>query len=121
MRVLPHQLDRQGFRLRYGILLDVLIPYQDIERIDQVKHQEPGMGQEGLKVDAGERTARIRVGGAVNLRLALRRPLRLRTLSGWSAPVEAIAFWADAPGRLRQELQERLLSADRSGSLTARQ
>ncbi len=106
-RMLPHQLEAVALRVRDGALLDVRVPYVAIAGASVSERRLPGR-PEGLEVDATRRCAHIKVGGAVNIALALSTPLQIETMTGHTRPVDQLCFWTDAPQDLLEALRGKL-------------
>jgi len=106
-RMLPHQLGTLTLRVRDGALLDVRVPYVAIAGASVSEHRPPGR-PEGLEEDANRRCAYVKVGGAVNIALALSTPLQIETMTGRTRPVDQLCFWTDAPQDLVEALRGKL-------------
>jgi hypothetical protein len=113
----PHEIEDQGLRLRYSSLLDLRVPYELIARAEYAERTRGRFRPRGLEVAPDERAAYIRVGGAVNVRLTLSRPVRLPG-RGHTMPVESISLWTDTPGPLLRALEERICPAPAGGGLS---
>lgn len=119
--VLPHRLEADGLRLRYGLLNWAFIPFEIIEQVHQVRRTTPG-GREGLRIsDSVPATAYLGIGGRTDITIELCQPVRFWSLSGLSRPVRIIHFAADQPDRLVAALRERVARTARSltGSATS--
>jgi hypothetical protein len=101
--VLPHRLEQDGVRLRYGIFADTLIPYPVIERVELQQLRSPSRG-EGLRVDRENETAHITIGGRTSVTLHLRAPCALNGLLNLTPPVRTVYVAADDPEGLTREL-----------------
>lgn len=109
--VLPHRLEVDGLRLRYGVLNEVLIPYDGITDVREARRKSPG-GGDGLTVreeDGG--TAYLSVGGRTHVTLALSRPVQFRSLGGLSQPTSLVHVSVNQPDRLAAALRDRLTAS----------
>jgi len=95
LSVLPHQVQAEGLRVRYGVLLEGSIPYRAITSITADRARSPL--HEGVRVDEKLRRADIAVGGRTDVRLDLAEPVSLRTLRGARPGVTLIRLAADDP------------------------
>jgi hypothetical protein len=107
--VLPHRLESDALRLRYGALAEGRIPYDAIDVVERARRSPPG-GRDGFRVaraaDAAE--AYLAVGGRTAVTLRLRAPRALAVLRGMAEPVTAVHLAVDEPERFVRELQRRI-------------
>ncbi|HEX5502491.1 MAG TPA: hypothetical protein VFW96_07695 [Thermomicrobiales bacterium] len=127
LTVLPHRLEPDGLRLRYGLLAEVFLRYDTIASVAAERRAWPG-GGEGLRVLPARRgkdgtdylpTALLLCGGKTDLTIRLREPRALDGFLGPTAPVLAIAAAADDPERLAADLTARLAAAPQPPALSA--
>lgn len=64
LRAFPHLVTQHGLLLRYGVLAEAWIPWEDLAGIDLERLASPG-GQDGLSVSVG--TATLAVGGVTSV------------------------------------------------------
>lgn len=104
----PHTVGPEGIRVREGMEIDLLVPWDDVASIrivpTRVDH-EPGTPKIGRVFDeGGERICAIRMGGETNIEVRFERPLTV-TLPGLAPKggvhrVDALRFWVDDPDAL---------------------
>ncbi|MEV4181752.1 hypothetical protein AB0J28_09955 [Streptosporangium canum] len=87
--VYPHTVDDERLRIRFGGLLDVVIP---VRLIESVRAERVSKGQSKLAEMVGE-TLSVEVGGMTNLVVRLREPYEV---NGFGR-VRAVRFTADDP------------------------
>jgi hypothetical protein len=102
---LPHRLEGDGLRLRYGLFAEVLVPYDEISGIERHKLRDAA---EGLQLSPDECTASLAVGGETDLTLRLKAPLVVRSFLKETVPVGVIHLAADDPGGLARALVSQL-------------
>lgn len=103
LRVLPHRIDPDGLRLRYGLFADGAIPYDAIEGVALERHQPPER-RDGLRFSPRRTIAYLAVGGRTDVTLTLRTPRAVRGPFKAPSPVRMICLAADEPERLACEL-----------------
>lgn len=102
---LPHRLEKNGIRMRYGAFTEGFIPYEEIADI-QYSNQRPPKYHDGLQVSKEDDIAYLVVGGNTNITLSLRTPHSLRGFLEESKPFSAFHLVADEPERFLQELRQ---------------
>ncbi|TAK36545.1 MAG: hypothetical protein EPO21_02240 [Chloroflexota bacterium] len=107
---LPHKLEANGLRLRYGTFADALIPYEEIAALE-LKRLKPPKGRDGLCVARDENAAYLTVGGRTDLTLHLRAAHLVQGLFRPTPPVTTVHLSADEPERLARELERRVESS----------
>lgn len=115
--VLPHRLESDGLRVRYGVLNETVIPRDRIIGIEEEQRKVPG-GREGLIFPDGETgVAYLSIGGRTHLRIEVAEPVQFLTLTGPSRPIDVLNLAANHADRLSAALRERLptLSRDDRG------
>jgi len=111
--VLPHRLEPEGLRVRYGVLNEAVIPYDRIVGLEEEQRKTPD-GREGLIFPEGETgVAFLSIGGRTHLRIEVDEPVRFRTFTGPSRPINVLSVAANHPDRLGAALRERLPSRRR--------
>lgn len=106
---LPHRLENDGVRLRYGTLAEGFVPYSSVEDVDLSPRASPDSG-DGLHVRDG--AAYLAVGGRTDVTLKLREPQALNGLLRPTEPVDLVHLATDDPGRLTKELRKRVRDAE---------
>ena len=111
--LLPHRMEEDGLRLRYGAHAEVFVPYAEIEEVEVRPLSPAGSGRglfpaEGLIWSSEEGVLLIPVGGKTDLSLRLRSPLEGRGLFRSLGPAAKIRAAADEPSRRAEELRRRL-------------
>ena len=104
---LPHRLEEDGLRLRYGLLAEGFFPYQEIEATSRRELEAPTPG-DGLSRDSGEETLYLASGGKTDVSLRLRVP---RSMSGFTKDTEPalhVCLAVDEPDRFVRELRLRI-------------
>lgn len=104
---LPHSLEEDGLRLRYGLFAEVLVPYEQIRSVERKSRKAPKQG-DGLQTAPGEDAAYLAISGKTDLALKLGKPLAVGGFFKKIAPVGAIHVAADEPERLARELDRRV-------------
>jgi|GEM_PF-5619883 len=109
LSLLPHRLEGDGIRLRYGAHAEVFVPYAEIREV--LLHPARPAGKtsllfpaEGLAFSREEGEISIPVGGRTDLSLRLRSPASARGLLRARGPAGCVRFAADEPERLAAEL-----------------
>ena len=106
LKVLPHQLEAGGIRLRHGNVAEVLIPYHEIANIEQQPLRAPG-GRDGLVTDHSAGRAYLAVGGRTDITLRLRTARPVYGLLRPTPPVTTVHVAADDPAHLAAALRTR--------------
>ena len=106
LKVLPHQLEAGGVRLRHGNLAEVLIPYHEIADVEQQSLGAPG-GRDGLVTDRNAGSAYLAVGGRTDVTLRLRAARSVYGLLRPTPPVTTVHVAADDPAHLTEALRPR--------------
>ncbi len=106
LRVLPHALEGECLRLRFGAFAEGVVPYAQIAGITLGRRRTPG-GRDGLQVVTGAPVAYLGTGGRTDLTIHLRTPLTVRGLRGATKPVTIVCLAADEPAALAHALAQR--------------
>ncbi|MHB1134950.1 MAG: hypothetical protein ACYC4L_21475 [Chloroflexota bacterium] len=114
--VLPHRLEADGLRLRFGVLAEVLVPYTAIAEVTAEHRRAPG-GAEGLRAQPEAGVAYLAANGTTDLTLRLRQPLSLQGLLNRTPPVTTLHVAVDEPHRLAASLATRLPAEDGGAAL----
>jgi hypothetical protein len=104
---LPHRLEEEGLRLRYGLLAEGFFPYQEIETVSRRELEAPTSG-DGLSRVSSEETLYLAAGGKTDVSLRLRAP---RSMSGFSKdtePAYLVCLAVDERDRFVRELRRRI-------------
>ena len=104
---LPHRLEEEGLRLRYGLLAEGFFPYREIEAVSRRELEAPIYG-DGLLHVSGEETLYLATGGKTDVSLRLRAP---RSMSGFSKDTEPaclVCLAVDKPDGFVRELRRRI-------------
>jgi hypothetical protein len=112
MRVLPHRLEADGLRLRYGFMAEGFVPYSSIESVEHRRTKLPEKAGEGLYVPKTGAVGYLPIGGRADVTIRLNDPVSLQGLLTVAPPVLVIHFGTDAPDRLAAALRERLVSKE---------
>ena len=113
--MLPHRLEEEGLRLRYGLLAEGFFPYQEIETASRKELAAPTSG-DGLSRDSGGETIYLASGGKTDVSLRLRVP---RSMSGFSKDTEPalrVCLAVDEPDGFVRELRLRIGTPTRNPS-----
>lgn len=114
LRVHPHLLTDDGIRVRHGALIDVAVPWAEVERADAVSRDLPSsLWTLQQEVEDDGVHLHVAVSGSTNVRLVLRRPVTVRTPRG-PLDVVRLSLLADEPRELVAEVRRRV--AERSAS-----
>lgn len=87
----PHVVGRSGLRVRYGVSVDVQIPWDAITTVRQDRRANPG--QRTVQLD-GE-TLHVVVAGQTTVRVDLARPVTVALPRDRTAEITALHFHAD--------------------------
>jgi hypothetical protein len=110
---LPHRLEENGLRLRYGALAEGFVPFSEIAAVERAQRRAPGPG-DGLQTDPEEGEIYLATGGKTDLTLRLRSPQTAKGLFRSVGPASTIHLAADEPERLASKLRERIGEATHS-------
>ncbi len=105
--VLPHRLTPLGLQLRYGLFVDIIIPYAHIASVS-VRRGKSERQRDGLHIDAAAETAYLAIDGQTDVVIALDAPLPLSNFSDVTAPVATLQVATDEPERLVTDLRRHL-------------
>ncbi|HKD77462.1 MAG TPA: hypothetical protein VKB76_18290 [Ktedonobacterales bacterium] len=105
--VLPHRLTPQGVQLRYGLFVDILIPYAHIVSVD-VRRGRSQRQRDGLHIDATTETAYLAVDGQTDITIELEAPIPLINLGTATAQVAILNVATDEPQRLVADLRKQI-------------
>jgi hypothetical protein len=110
LRVLPHQLEADGLRLRYGALAEAWVPYHALQHIE-LERRAPRAGGEGaLRTHNpdGEPVGWLVVGGRTDLTLTLDAPATLTRVLGRPIVARQLHVAADDAPELQAALRARV-------------
>lgn len=108
---LPHQLDAEGVRLRYGALAEGFIPFATIAEVAREKRKTPKKTQ-GLSLSADQPAAYFGIDGTTDVVLHLFAPQQMRGFLNSTPPVSTVYLAVDEPERFVRELRQRLEQRD---------
>ena len=98
LRVLPHRLETNGIRLRYGTLAEAFVPYSSIVDIAAKRAPTPN-GKEGLVVSSDGTTAYLSVGSRTDVEIHLEPARTIQGLVKETEPVGTMRVAVDEPER----------------------
>lgn len=101
---LPHRLEENGLRLRYGAFAEGFVPYAEISEVEHATRKSP-KGGEGLRAAPEEDALYLATGGRTDLTLHLNSPRAVKGLSQTLEPTKTIHLAADEPGELTAKLR----------------
>ena len=104
---LPHSLQEDGLRLRYGAFADGFIPYREIASVERASRKAPTSG-DGLQTSHQGDEIYISISGKTDLTLLLHTPHTVEGLFRTAGPAATIHLAADEPKRLATELRGRI-------------
>jgi hypothetical protein len=104
---LPHSLQEDGLRLRYGAFADGFIPYREIASVERASRRAPRSG-DGLQTSPQGNEIYISISGKTDLTLLLHTPHTVEGLFRTAGPAATIHLAADEPKRLATELRGRI-------------
>ena len=110
---LPHSLEEDGLRLRYGALAEGFVPLSEIAAVQLAQRRAPGPG-DGLQTDTEGGGIYLATGGRTDLTLTLHSPQTVQGLFRSAGPASTIHLTADEPKRLASELREHIGEVSRS-------
>lgn len=102
---LPHRLEENGLRLRYGAMVEGFVPLSEIAAVERTQRRAPGPG-DGLQTDPEDGGIYLAMGGRTDLTLRLRSPQTVKGLLRNAGPASTIHLAADEPQRLASKLRE---------------
>lgn len=112
LTVKPHLVGETGLRVRHGVTVDVLVPW---EAVAAVTHRERGREKSRAvqldHTDDGD-VVSVVIGNRTNVDVALREPLVLRLPDG-PRTVTAVRLAADDPRALVRAARQRVAGVDR--------
>jgi hypothetical protein len=112
---LPHRLEEEGLRLRYGLLAEGFVPYQEIETASRKERRASNPG-DGLSRVTGEEALYLATSGETDVALRLRAPRSMRGFLKETEPASLVCLAIDEPDRFVRELCRRIeTSVPRSG------
>ena len=111
LRSYPHLLGSDSLRIRNGAMHDIAVPWGTIEKVTTEDRSLPSSMWVLQPQDTDRGThLNVAVSGRVNVHLALREQLPVRTRSGELA-VTAVSLWVDEPrdvaARIRRQVDAR--------------
>jgi len=98
LRVHPHLVDDNGIRIRYGFMVDVMVPW----------HAIASVRSRGRGVEAAPGLLNIPVAKQTTVDIVLREPLMLDPRRAGGQPVTEVRLYADDPAVLVAQLRQRL-------------
>jgi hypothetical protein len=113
LAALPHRLEEDGLRLRYGALAEGFVPFSEIAAVERARRRAPGPG-DGLQTDPEDGGMYLATGGKTDLTLILHSPRTIRGLFRSAGPATTIHLATDELERLASELRERIGVGSRS-------
>ncbi|GAA3391320.1 hypothetical protein GCM10020369_48820 [Cryptosporangium minutisporangium] len=106
MRVYPHLLTPSALRVRHGGSIDLVVPWDVVERVTVTKSELPSSMRTLHETETERGTAlQVGVGGETNVHAVLRRPTRVRTPRG-ERDIVAVSFFTDDPRALVARAKE---------------
>jgi hypothetical protein len=93
-RVHPHVVETAGLRVRNGMTLDFLVPWEQIAEARYRMRSLEGMRTFQVEGEGGARALSIGVGSQTTVDLLLREPVVLRC-GRQGVPVSSLRFYAD--------------------------
>nr|WP_274636593.1 hypothetical protein [Microbacterium bovistercoris] len=107
----PHSVGPDGLRVREGLELDLLVPWEDFVSLEVVRKTVEGKPGRVFEDDGG-RVCAVRVGSETNLEVRFEHPITVRlpgvAPKGGEHTIDVLRFWADDPravvGAVRAEL-----------------
>jgi len=111
LKVHPHVVEDAGLRVRNGIAVDALVPWEDVAAVRYRMRSLEGMRNIQVAEDGPARALSVGVGSQTNVDLELRVPRVLPVRRTAGEPVAVVRIYADDPkglvARIRTELAER--------------
>jgi hypothetical protein len=105
--MLPHRLEEEGLRLRFGLLAEGFFPYQEIEAASRRELEAPTSG-DGLSRVSGEETLYLATDGKTDVSLRLRAPRSMRGFLKDTEPACLVCLAVDEPDRFVRKLRRRI-------------
>jgi hypothetical protein len=91
LTVYPHVVRPSGLRIRYGVSLDVQLPWDAVGEVRAVRRSNAGKGTVQLDGDA----LHVVIGGQTTVRVELTRPVRVTLAGPRTAEVTSVDLHAD--------------------------
>ncbi len=113
--VLPHALEADGLRLRYGLLAEGFIPYGEIEAASRERREASNSG-DGLSSVLEEDALYLAAGGRTDVALRLHAPRSMRGLLRDTEPASRVNLAVDEPDGFVRALRERIATAVPDGA-----
>ena len=113
LRVHPHVVDDAGLRVRYGLSLDVTVPWDAIGEI-RARRRSLRSGRSGkaqLEEHGAALILHVPVTSSTNVDVALRRPTAVSLPGGRRESVTELRFYADDPHAVVGRARARRLEA----------
>ena len=104
---LPHRLEGEGLRIRYGVFAEGFVPYDKIETVVRKESRAPHSG-DGLSYVLGEDALYVATGGKTDVTLRLRAPRSMRGFLNETEPASRIHLAVDVPTGFVRELCSRI-------------
>jgi hypothetical protein len=95
---LPHRLEEDGLRLRYGALAGVFVPLSEKAAVERVQRRAPGPG-DGLQTEPEDGSIYLATGGKTDLTLTLYSARTVQGLFRSAGPASTIHPAADEAER----------------------
>jgi hypothetical protein len=106
LRVHPHVVDDAGLRVRNGLSLDVLVPWERIVHVRYRLRALEGMRHVQVDGDDAHRALSVGVGSQTNVDVVLREPVVLPVRRTAGEPVAELRLYADDARRLVARLRQ---------------
>jgi hypothetical protein len=121
VRVHPHVVGASGLRVRYGISVDVTIPWEAIATIRARNHSLPRSRAIQFERTESGLIAHIVLMSQTNVDVVLREPMTLPLPKGTGEPVRELRLCADDPAALVARAREHLAAAEPRGVQTTKE
>lgn len=107
LETLPHRLEAEGLRLRYGRLTEGFVPYAEIEEVIKTPRKAPTSG-DGLSHAPADEALYLATDGKTDLMLRLKTAHFVTGFLKESAPAHLFHLAADEPDMFLKQLRWRV-------------
>jgi hypothetical protein len=96
----PHVIGDAGIRVRMGVGVDLLIPWESVESVTKRYRSMPSSRSVQIEDDGGRRVLHVVVGSQTSVDVRLRAPASFTVPKGPTGPVDEVRLYADDPDLL---------------------
>jgi hypothetical protein len=97
LKVHPHVVGDAGLRVRMGVGVDLLIPWENVESVTKRYRSMPSSRSVQIDDDGGRRVLQVVVGSQTSVDVRLRSPASFTAPKGPTGAVDEVRLYADDP------------------------